>query len=113
MGDAASSLPRRRGGLMNGRVTLLSDLLSSFPLVLGPLDSSEPAVRDLSAGFAGFVLEVWKCDICLNQLAGLCAQSAKRAATVDQALRACDRVMAQCRQAYVPPTSAKPTRRGE
>lgn len=96
---------------MKGRVTPLADLLAS--LDFRPLDSSEPAVRDLSAGYASFVLEVWKCDICLNQLAGLCSQSARRTATVDQALRACDQIMAQCRQTYVPPTPAKPIKRGE
>lgn len=94
---------------MNGRVTPLSDLLAS--LDFGPLDSSEPAVRDLSAGFAGLVLEVWKCDICLNQLAGLCAQSAKHTATVNQALRACDQVTAQCSQTYAPQSPQQ--KRGE
>lgn len=82
---------------MDGRVTLLADLLPS--LELGPINPDDPAGKALAGAFAALDLEVCRCDMCLGHLARLCAQSASRTAKVNLALQACQMVQAQCGEA--------------
>lgn len=96
---------------MDGRVTLIADLMPA--LELGPINPDDPAGKALAGAFAALGLEVCRCDLCLNHLARLCAQSASRTAKVNRALQACRIVQAQCGEAPAPQYAKSVERDGE